>query len=426
VAFSGGDAELAAALELGAQANRADGPIAYTGTISGFHGSAPDNETLDAGDTVYLPGLDPGSATGVYAGDDSGGILTVKQGALIVEELSFAGDYTNAKFLLSPDPSGIGTDITEAPCFVEGTRILTSQGEVPVEALQPGDLVVTRSGELMPVAWLGWARVDCRRHPNPKLVWPVRISAGAIADGIPDQDLWLSPDHAIFLEGVLIPVKHLLNRTTITQMHTDSVAYWHVELPVHAVIFAQSLPSESYLDTGNRTQFTNGDTYLVLHPDFSARHWDDACAPLCTHGPLLKTARSRLRQRIIDASPIRVRACQRIIAPAVAKGRTFRFLLPPGTREVEILSSYFPSDNGMLRSQAYRVCISGIVVNGRVLALDDPALCKGFHPIEHHASSSWLWVGASAQLLLPMTNRHTGPIILDLLVHKALRVYPRS
>ena len=51
-----------------------------------------------------------------------------------------------------------------------------------------------------------------------------------------------SPDHAVFIDGVLIPVRYLINGRTIVQEPADEVTYYHVELPRHDVIFAEGLP----------------------------------------------------------------------------------------------------------------------------------------------------------------------------------------
>jgi hypothetical protein len=181
-------------------------------------------------------------------------------------------------------------------CFAEGTRIATPQGPVPVQALAVGDNVLTALGAARPVRWVGRRHVACARHPHPEKVWPVGIAAGAFGAGLPSRHLFLSPDHAVFLGGALVPARLLLNGTSIAQVRVDSVTYWHVELPSHDVLLAEGLPCESFLDTGQRDAFEGGGTALALHPDFSARVWDsEACAPLVLGGAALERARARIR-----------------------------------------------------------------------------------------------------------------------------------
>jgi hypothetical protein len=147
------------------------------------------------------------------------------------------------------------------------------------------------------VIWVGRRRVDAKRHPNPRSHWPVRIEAGAFAPDLPERDLYLSPDHAVYVDGVLIPAKHLLNDTTIRQVPVDTIVYYHVELERHDVILAEGLPAETYLDAGDRHRFQGGPV-TTLHPFFAERRWEIAgCAPLVLTGPALETVRRRLRRR---------------------------------------------------------------------------------------------------------------------------------
>ena len=183
-------------------------------------------------------------------------------------------------------------------CFCTGTRILTDRGEIAVEALRVGDRAASAFGGTAAVTWIGHRRVDCRRHPRPHDVWPVRLRRGAFAEGQPRRDLLLSPDHAVFVDGVLMPVRYLINGATIVQEPADSVTYWHVELPHHDVLLAEGMPCESYLDTGNRGAFDNGAGPTMLHPDFARRVWQEAaCAELVMDGPDLQAARFLLLAR---------------------------------------------------------------------------------------------------------------------------------
>lgn len=187
------------------------------------------------------------------------------------------------------------------PCFAAGTRIMTARGEVPVQALRAGDLVVTLGLQgpwLRPVRWIGRRSVDCRRHPHPMAVLPVRILAGALGPGVPHRDLVVSPDHALYLDGALVPAEALVDGVSIQRDGaTRIVRYFHVELDEHDVLFANGAPAESWLDCGNRDQFANSGLVVALHPDFAATARPGACAERVACGPAL----DRIRLRLADA-----------------------------------------------------------------------------------------------------------------------------
>lgn len=181
-----------------------------------------------------------------------------------------------------------------SPCFAAGTRITTIHGDIAVEALRVGDTVLAVLGDdTEPIIWIGRRLIDCARHPRPHQVWPVCISSGAFGFGLPHTDLLLSPDHAVYINKVLIPVKHLINGGTIAQTKVDQITYYHIELRQHDIVLAHGLSVESFLGVKDRTDYANGDGPVKLHPDFSSRVWRaQACAPLVMTGPELVAARA--------------------------------------------------------------------------------------------------------------------------------------
>jgi hypothetical protein len=195
---------------------------------------------------------------------------------------------------------GTGGDLLMTPgavaCFAKGTRVSTEHGSQPIEDLREGDMVLTAlDGAVLPVRWIGHRVIDCTRHPEPRHVWPIRIMAGAFGRGTPARDLWLSPNHAVYADGVLIPVKHLVNDLTIIQQPLDEVTYYHIELPRHDVVLAEGLPAESYLPGADRSVFANAGGPIALHPDLASLVWEaEGCAPLVVTGATLSAVRARL------------------------------------------------------------------------------------------------------------------------------------
>lgn len=181
-------------------------------------------------------------------------------------------------------------------CFAAGTRIATPAGQKSVEDLAVGDMVLTvLDGMPQPIVWIGHREVNCARHPKPQSVWPVRIAAGAFGRGLPSSVLWLSPDHSIYVDEVLIPVKYLINGSTIVQVRRRSITYYHIELPDHDAVLAEGLATETYLDTGDRSNFANAGDAVALFPDFSIHKWEaDGCAELIVNGPRFEAVRTRL------------------------------------------------------------------------------------------------------------------------------------
>ena len=69
------------------------------------------------------------------------------------------------------------------------------------------------------------------------------------------------------------------------------------------MILANGLPTESYLDTGNRSAFANGGAGVALFPDFAPLLWEGRGAfPLVVTGPVLQKVRRRILRRQATAA----------------------------------------------------------------------------------------------------------------------------
>jgi hypothetical protein len=152
---------------------------------------------------------------------------------------------------------------------LKGTHILTRQGLKRVETLSIGDHVMTARGETIPIRWIG--RQIFRRGASarwPDSVHPICVACSALADNVPHANLYLSPLHALFIDGVLIRAAPLVNGTSIIPAvpgGMKDIEYFSIELATHEVILAEGAPVETYLNTNGREHFTNFVEYERLY-----------------------------------------------------------------------------------------------------------------------------------------------------------------
>jgi autotransporter-associated beta strand protein len=266
---------------------------------------------LVAGDVIDLAGVAYDS-TG-HADLLAGNKLQITEGGQTYDlnldpHQDFTGDYFHIHAVDAANP-GAGTLVTEdtVPCYCAGTLISTARGEVPVEDLAIGDEVLTLSGEARPIKWIG--RRSYRRPFMLKNVTPILIRAGALREHVPQRDLYVSPDHAMYIDEVLIAAEHLVNGVSIVRCHdVDSVQYFHIELERHDVIFAEGAPAETFVDCDNRLMFHNAAEFNELYPADGAPGWA-FCAPRIEVGPRLERIRQAIAARAGVPQPDDAASC---------------------------------------------------------------------------------------------------------------------
>jgi hypothetical protein len=168
------------------------------------------------------------------------------------------------------DGSGRGPKGRGDNCFLRGTSIMTPTGEARIEYLQIGDLVETVRGEARAVKWIGRQLYKKSAPSWPGSVMPIRISRHALDQQTPHKDLYLSPNHALLIDGVLIRVKDLVNGISIAPAlpaDREMIEYFHIVLDSHEVILAEGAPAETFLvRASNHENFTNFPEYRRRYP----------------------------------------------------------------------------------------------------------------------------------------------------------------
>ncbi|MBF0859143.1 hypothetical protein HKD24_07925 [Gluconobacter sp. LMG 31484] len=243
-----------------------------------------------------------GTFSAVVVPDEDGatGNLEVFSGTTMVKDIAVQGDFTSPLYFTQAAAGnylemGFGT-----PCYCPGTLIATPGGERPVEDLKIGDPILTATGKVRPVHWIGRRAYDPLFAYGNRDILPVLIQAGALAEGLPQRDLVISPLHAMFIDGFLIPALHLVNGISIIQIkRPETIRYVHVELESHDLLLAEGAPSESFLDDGSRGMFHNADEYQILYPDQTQRP-PQYCAPRLEGGAELAVIHHRLRTRALN------------------------------------------------------------------------------------------------------------------------------
>lgn len=144
------------------------------------------------------------------------------------------------------------------PCFTPGTMILTDRGQVPVEALRVGDLVMTRDNGLQPLRWVGQRRLSMAQLMADPDLQPVCIGRGALSGQGPDRDMLVSPQHRFLVEGaraemlfgeaeVLVPAKHFLGKPGVQRVLPEAgVTYVHILFDRHEIVQSDGLWTESF------------------------------------------------------------------------------------------------------------------------------------------------------------------------------------
>jgi hypothetical protein len=183
----------------------------------------------------------------------------------VLTSLETGGNYTASGTVTTYSTEDI---IYNFSCFMAGTEILLASGGLAnVEALAVGDLVRTSDGRSLPVLWVGRQTV-CLTFADELRALPIRIKAGSLDENLPVRDLLVSPAHAIKVGDILVQAGALVNGSSIEREANvpNTFIYYHVELEDHALLIAEGVPAESFVDNARRENFDNWAQHEALFP----------------------------------------------------------------------------------------------------------------------------------------------------------------
>ncbi|WP_231866457.1 Hint domain-containing protein [Acetobacter cerevisiae] len=390
-----------------------------------------------------------------YAADPDG-----TQVGLLVHDLTNGGYYliaNSATTLPAPppgpnNPDGVILNDTIV-CFLSGSMIRTSKGDVTVENVKIGDEVVVfdwknNKDALRSIVWVGKARATvCPGLPDDEAGWPVRVIKDAISDGVPYKDMLITAEHCLFFEGKFVPVRMLVNGQSIFyDKSITSYDYYHVETEQHSVITADGMLTESYLDTGNRSSFRQEGKIATLRG--AVKNWaDDAGAPLGVERsfvePLFRALEWRENSVVgtkISTTKIEtttdpdlhlITQTGAVIRPMRKTAHHYSFMLPPNTESVRIVSrSSRPSDviGPFVDDRRYMgVAVADVQLQCAKQQFDITSHLQDEKPSGWH-DTDWTdcaWTNGNAELplgdhlthgkmgILSMTIRAAGPYLLN-------------
>lgn len=243
--------------------------------------------TLDDGDSANNDYIDLSGyydhLSELYADQADDGILNQSNAT---DTRGFSTDYAdNDQFGsgsltmqgASADEASFTAENTGVTCFTIGTAIRTPRGDVLIEELSVGDLVTNADNGPQPIRWIGTRMLDHRTLLAEPSLRPVLIKAQALGN---ERALLVSPQHCLMIrEDRLVRAKHLAETQSGVRIAHGKrhVCYIHLMFDAHQIIFAESVPAESFYPGPTSLLMMSSDTCLELFTLFPALEQDPDC-----------------------------------------------------------------------------------------------------------------------------------------------------
>lgn len=240
--------------------------------ISELHADQADDGILNQSNTTNTRG----EATDYSDNDQFGSGSLVVQGA-------------------SADSSSFTNENTGVTCFTTGTAIRTLYGDVLIEDLSVGDMVITADNGPQPIRWIGKRTLDRQALLAAPNLLPVLIESHVFGN---ERPLLVSPQHCMLVgPDRLVRAKHLAEKQAGVRIAHGkrSVCYIHLMFDAHQIIFAENAPSESFYPGPTSLQMIGSEACAELFTFFPALQQDPDCgaAIIRNYGTTVRTTIKR-------------------------------------------------------------------------------------------------------------------------------------
>ncbi len=169
------------------------------------------------------------------------------------------------------DNSSFTAENTGVVCFASGTAIRTPKGDVLIDDLKVGDLVVTLDNGPQRICWIGRRQINAATLQTKPKLRPILIKRGVLGA---ERDLLVSRQHALLVDrDTLQRAAHLQNRPGIRPANGKrQVTYIHLMFEAHQIIFAENVAAESFYPGPHALEMFDCPTRSDFYSNFPELH----------------------------------------------------------------------------------------------------------------------------------------------------------
>jgi glycosyltransferase involved in cell wall biosynthesis len=227
-------------------------PAEFLGTISSF----------SFGNTIDLAGISFGSDSIVIGN----GVVSIFGGDRTLLASLNLDTATSNEYLQLTNDGNVGSQITAVACFLKDTLISTKVRKIPVQELTIGDTILGADNHEHIIKWIGRRSYRQPFKYSDRSIFPICICKSALSTDVPSANLYLSPEHCVLIENVLVPSKFLVNGESIRIVDDlTEILYYHIELESHDIILAEDTAVETFFNSGSREIFENHEEFQKMY-----------------------------------------------------------------------------------------------------------------------------------------------------------------